>query len=52
MGGDLSTLSTNTLTLASGSLAMNNHDITTGQFISASSNKRSLNMGSGTFTLT
>jgi peptidoglycan hydrolase-like protein with peptidoglycan-binding domain len=52
LGDDFTTGSTRTVTLTNGTLDANNKNITMGIFSSSNSNVRTINMGSGTWTLT
>lgn len=51
LAGDLTLGSTRTLTITNGTFDTNNNDVTAGIFTSSNSNVRTLNMGSGTWTL-
>src|SRR3990167_70422 len=51
LSGDLTLLSSRTLTLSNGTLDANGNNVTTGLFSSSNSNTRTLTMGSGTWTL-
>jgi len=52
LGDDIRTGSSNTLTLTAGTFDTNNKNVTCGLFSSSNTNTRTLNMGSGTWTLT
>jgi hypothetical protein len=45
-------ISTNVLTLTSGTITLNNNTLTTGAFVSSNSNARTINFGTGNITLT